>query len=254
MTTIRSKIRKVVEKMTKLHIYRVLPRGVNVLYDIKALLPKSIPNIIFDVGANVGQSSKQYVEWYPGAQIYSFEPISSVFNELQKNLVKYDNVFPFQLAFSSAKGQANISISCDSSSSSLNARASNTISKFKASSEIVNLDTIDEFCNRENIFKIDFLKVDTEGHDLEVLKGAEEMLRKRMIDIVQVEAGMNPRNNKFISHDKFNNYLASMGYYLFGIYEQVNEHYSGEPHLRRSDMVYISDNVISLNRMLVLGS
>jgi FkbM family methyltransferase len=247
MITVRHKIKRIVEKVTKLHIYRVLPRGINELYDIKALLPKSTLNVIFDVGANIGQSSKQYIAWYPNARIYSFEPVSSVYNKLQNNMRKYDNILTFQLAFSSAKGQANIS--CDSLSSECNSLVANNISKFKANSEIVNLDTIDEFCNRENIVKIDFLKVDTEGHDLEVLKGAEKMLSKQMINMVQVEAGMNPKNNKFVSYDQFKNYLENMGYYLFGIYEQVNEHYNGEPQLRRSNLVYISDNVISLNRI-----
>jgi len=247
VTTIRSRIRKAVEKVTRLHIYKVLPQGIDFFHDINTLLPQSIPKIIFDVGANVGQSSKEYVDHYPRAQIYSFEPVKSVYGKLQQNMSRYENVFTYQLAFSSIRGHARIT--CDAFSSKLNAIISSDTSETEISSEIVDLDTIDEFCRTENIPQIDFLKVDTEGHDLDVLKGAGSMLRNQNINIVQVEAGMNPKNNKFVTCGKFSSYFEGMGYYLFGVYEQINEYYTGEPNLRRSNLVYISDSVIIQNRL-----
>lgn len=246
MATIKSQVRIIVERLTKLHIYRVMPRGINLLHDMNVLLPKSMPTVIFDVGANVGQSSKQYAEWFPEAKIYSFEPVNSIFDDLQKNLGQFDNISPFRLAFSSVKGQAPIT--CESLCSTLNTLNLSNISICSIGTEIVDLDTIDEFCKKMKISKIGLLKVDTEGHDLEVLKGAGNLLRKQLIDIVQVEAGMNPKNDKFVPFKEFKNYLESRNYYLFGFYNQVHEHYSGKSHLRRSDVVFISDNVISSNR------
>jgi FkbM family methyltransferase len=246
MATIRSKIRILIEKSTKLHLYRILPRGVNVLFDIKILLPNSVPNIIFDVGANVGQLSKQYVEWFPRSQIYCFEPVSSTFAELQKNMMKFDNTHLFKLAFSSEKGRADIC--CEPSRSTLYTLNLDNISHVNASIENVDLETIDEFCHRENIPKIGLLKIDTEGHDLEILKGAEKLLSTQMIDIVQVEAGMSPKNHKFVPFEDFKLYLENKGYYLFGVYDQVHEHYTGESNLRRANPVFISSHVIELNR------
>ena len=46
--------------------------------------------------------------------------------------------------------------------------------------------TIDEFCQKENIEKIDLLKIDTEGHEEHVLKGAYKTLKK-IIDVIYVE-------------------------------------------------------------------
>ena len=49
-------------------------------------------------------------------------------------------------------------------------------------SEIVNVTSIDSFCKKKNIDKIDLLKIDTEGHEAKVLKGANKMLKK-ILDI-----------------------------------------------------------------------
>lgn len=246
MATVKAKIRTLVEKITKLHIYRLLPHGVDLLNDINTLLPKYSPKIIFDVGANIGQSSKQYIEWFPRAQVFCFEPVSSIFAELQKNMGDFDNIKSYHLAFSSVKGRADIH--CDDTCSTIHPLYPDEICYVTENVENIELDTIDEFCFRENIHKIGLLKIDTEGHDLKVLRGAENMFNAQMIDIVQVEAGMNPKNTKFVPFEEFKNYLESRGYYLFGIYEQVNEHYTGEPHLRRINPVYISKSVIDMNR------
>jgi hypothetical protein len=45
----------------------------------------------------------------------------------------------------------------------------------------------DEFCEGQGVKKIDFLKIDAEGHDLEVLKGFEGMLARSRVGVVQVE-------------------------------------------------------------------
>jgi FkbM family methyltransferase len=234
------------EKLTRSHIYRILPRGVDLLYDITLLLPRYIPTNIFDVGANVGQSSRQFVERFPKAQVFCFEPVSSIFTKLQKNMANFDNINFYRLAFSNVKGRADIH--CENTRSTIHPLCLDEMPYITENVEYIELDTIDEFCHRENIRKIGILKIDTEGHDLKVLRGAENMLNVHLIDIVQVEAGMNPLSSKFVPFEEFKNYLESRGYYLFGIYEQVNEHYTGEPHLRRINPVFISKSVIDMNR------
>lgn len=247
MSTLRKKIRILFEKVTGLHLFRILPRGVDTLYDIRILLPKFKPTIIFDVGANVGELTKQYSECFPNALIYCFEPVSSNFLELQKNTDGLNNVKCFQLAFSGAKGRANIH--CDATCSSLQPQDSDDVAHTNTSIESVELDTVDDFCKRINIQRIGLLKIDTEGHDFEVLMGANHLLSSKMIDIIQVEAGMNPNNHKFVPLEKFKTYLESKEYQLFGIYEQVHEHYTGEPHLRRTNLVFIANHIIELNRL-----
>jgi hypothetical protein len=107
---------------------------------------------------------------------------------------------------------------------------------------------IDAFSKKNKIERIDFLKIDTEGGDLDVLKGAENMLKSQKIDFVQVEAGMNPDNNHHVPFECLKSFLEKYNYYLFGIYDQVNEWPSEEPHLRRTNSVFVSRKIIKEKR------
>src|SRR5205085_11763068 len=49
--------------------------------------------------------------------------------------------------------------------------------------------TLDEFCGQENIDKIDLLKIDAEGHELEVLKGARRMIEQKKVNWIHFEFG-----------------------------------------------------------------
>jgi len=219
--------------------------GIDILHDIKMLLPRYIPEIIFDVGANVGQSTRQFVSWFPQSQIYCFEPISSTFVELNRNVKSFNNVHCFKLALGNSKGRKNMYGGTCSLLYSINPRA-NGISRTNSNVESVEIDTLDGFCHRQKIIKISFLKIDTEGHDFEVLRGAKEILSRQMVDIVQVEAGMNPKNQKFVSFEDFKIHLEKRGYFLFGIYEQMLEHFTGKVHLRRTNPVFISERMINI--------
>jgi len=83
---------------------------------------------------------------------------------------------------------------------------------------------------------------------MEVLKGAVNMLTWQKIDLVQVEAGMNPRNRRHVPFESLKAFLESYEYFIFGIYEQVHEWPTGEPHLRRTDTIFISQRLIEMNR------
>ena len=52
---------------------------------------------------------------------------------------------------------------------------------------MVELDTLDNFCKLNDIERIDFLKIDVEGHELRVLEGATELLASKKVDIIQFE-------------------------------------------------------------------
>jgi hypothetical protein len=108
--------------------------------------------------------------------------------------------------------------------------------------------TIDAFCAEHRIERIDYLKIDTEGHDLEVLKGSHEMLSSDRISIVEVECGMNPGNTYHVPFETMKPRLEGYGYRLFRLYDQVCEWPTREPHLRRANAVYLSPRTISENR------
>lgn len=146
-------------------------------------LPRLSPcKILFDVGANVGAYSDFLQSKFPNADIYLFEPNPHSFEKISK---KYQHAF--NTGFSSEKGRTKIYFYQDDAATTSASIIEEVISGRErpyTSADIV-LDTIDDFCSRNAIDHIDFLKIDVEGHELEVLKGAQVMLP--YIGIIQFE-------------------------------------------------------------------
>ncbi|MFN8412540.1 MAG: FkbM family methyltransferase [Anaerolineales bacterium] len=243
---VKSKIKEVVKTIAwffiDLYFYRFLPHGINILSDIRRKARGYRMSVIFDVGANVGQSSKEYIRRYPTAQIVCFEPIRATFGELQNNLKKFHNVQFHQLALGAIQERVKIILQPSSVENSLLNRA-NTATLGKTNNEIVEVETLDTFCANHNIDHIDFLKIDTEGYDLNVLKGGNAMLEAHKVSFIQVEAGMSPFNKSHASFEDLKAYLESKDYFLFGIYGQALE-WSGKPRLRFCNAVFLSSDVI----------
>jgi hypothetical protein len=91
------------------------------------------------------------------------------------------------------------------------------------------------------------MKIDTEGYDLHVLRGARGMLADQKIDLVQVEAGISPENVRHVRLEAMKSYLEERDYFLFGFYDQVPEWPTGRPHLRRANAVFISRRASARN-------
>jgi FkbM family methyltransferase len=157
--------------------------------DIRVLVKNPSP-VCFDVGANQGQTIQLFQELFDDCRIYAFEPSSESFQKLQAS-----QFGPEVSLYKSALGQRNgreqffnYEDSCLSSCLTLDA---NQGKRFKdtslRSSEVVEIQTIDWFVREHNIRKIDLLKIDTQGYDLEVLKGAAESFERGVIENVLVE-------------------------------------------------------------------
>ena len=74
------------------------------------------------------------------------------------------------------------------------------------------------------------------------------MLSENRIDLIEVEVGMNSKNKRHVSFEDVKRYLEVKGYFLFGVYRQVHEWPTREPHIRRTNSVFISQCVIEANK------
>lgn len=96
-----------------------------------------------------------------------------------------------------------------------------------------------------SIDRIDFLKIDTEGHNLQVLTGFGAALDR--VDFLQVEAGMNAYNKTHCAFQDFVDFLAPRDFLLFYIADQKLEFKSGgRPVLRRANPVFIAGRLVDL--------
>ena len=150
--------------------------------------------IIFDVGANTGNYSSYVRHIFPNSMIFSFEPNPTAFKVLESKS-KTHSIHTFNVGLSSCNEHSEIYLYEDNDTTE---RASLYTGGLKElfgfpnpSKRAVELVRLDEFCRQHGIKHIHFLKIDTEGHELEVLKGAGQMLEDGSIKVIQFEFSMN---------------------------------------------------------------
>ena len=79
--------------------------------------------------------------------------------------------------------------------------------------------TIDSLCSIRNLNHIDLLKIDTEGFDLEVLKGANKILERNLVSVILSEVFfVNYRKDQCFFWDTAS-YLHQLGYYFVGLFD-----------------------------------
>lgn len=145
-------------------------------------------HVIFDVGANVGDWTKTVLDIAPNAHVHCFEPGHSTFSKLAQN-IDSKNVVLNNFGLGSANEEKEFYIfDNDSTVNSLYLR-DELVDKDKVVTEKVAINKLDDYCFDNKIQKIDFLKIDVEGNEMEVLKGAERMLKEKNINIIQLEYG-----------------------------------------------------------------
>lgn len=159
-------------------------------------------SIVFDVGANIGEWTELVLKINNSIKVHSFEPCNSTFLELEKN-IKNKNVKLNKVGLDISIGEKKFYVFGDCSV--LNSLHNRTCSNVSGCTEQkITTNTVDNYCAENNITKIDFLKIDVEGNDFNVLKGAKEMLKNNLIDVVQFEYGGTYIDAGFFLKDYFN--------------------------------------------------
>jgi len=220
------------------YLYRIRSRGRNLFADIRAELRNFSPSIIFDVGANIGQSALEYTKRYPKATIYSFEPSITNYAALERNIDGKKNVCCFNYALGNTNGTGILNL--DSSSDRYHLVKS-------GAGESIQIKTLESVFEELKLSRINFLKIDTEGHDMEVLSGGTSLIDEAKIDIIQVECSMNITNKEHARFEEFKLFFAQRNYLLYNIYEQTPNWTTGEPFLRRANAVFISADINASN-------
>jgi len=201
--------------------------------------------VIFDVGACIGEVVSKYRKLFPRASIYPFEPFPDSFRIIQEKFKDCDLVKPRQIAFSERAGRASFFVNPDKSCNSLFSPESNkTKYVFGIEGAIttidVNLMTIDQFCKNESIPEINILKLDVEGAELMVLRGAIEMLSRHLIGIIYTEIMFVPHYKGGALFHDLCEFLADFGYTLFNFYE-IKSAANGQ--LRWGNAIFVSPNI-----------
>jgi len=176
--------------------------------------------VVFDVGANIGEYSlfvdKIFSRYFKDFHIFSFEPAVSIYSELKKKTSSVKHIQPINAGLSNSSQSRTLFINkqFNATSSLYKENLSNFDLKIDVQ-EQVTLFTLDLFCEQNNISKINFLKIDTEGHELLVLGGAKKMLASGKISFIQFEMGRTSINARVFFKDFFE--LLTPQYQLYRI-------------------------------------
>lgn len=238
------KVKLLIKRWTGLTIYKNLPIGFDALDNIRRKMRHYKFRTFVDVGANVGQSAKYIRRHFPETNIYCIEPIKDTFHILEKNTQGL-GLHCFNLALGSENQKIKIKIDAFNRESDRNSllEKNNVHNSSNLRTETIQVLTLPQFCDLIGIQFIDYLKIDTEGYDLEVLKGAVEMLQSSSIAFIETEVSMNPNNTFHVDFVEVKRFLEKYNYRVFGIYEQIQERRMNVPMLRRANVLFISENL-----------
>jgi len=208
-----------------IYVPRNEPAGLELDHDLPLIVTAGRP-VIFDVGANVGQSIDLFSRLFPRSSIYAFEPAADCFALLNE---KYTNerVRLFQVALSSSDGTREFFCYQRSVLNSLLPLDTHPANPF-ANMEMINRTVVttravDSIIRDVGVSQIDLLKIDTQGWDYEVLLGAQRALADGRVAAVMVELNFIPmyRGQRF--GETISSYLREQEFHLIDFYEKVRQ-------------------------------
>lgn len=221
-------MKQLIKKVANAFGYEIRRQGVDPRHDPffqqKSLLKGLAAPVIFDVGASVGSVTGLYRHLWPNATIHAFEPFPESFRTLKATFASDRLIHAHELGFAERAGSLSLNVNNVPDTSSLlpsDAAGSSFWGKTildTVQQVDVEIATVDAFCQNNNIGQIDILKIDTQGAEARVLRGADMMLREKRISCVYAEVILVPT---YQGQGKFHEILKLLDdhcYSLFSIY------------------------------------
>lgn len=175
-------------------------------------------DIIIDAGAHIGGWTESVIKATHGfCYIYAFEPVPHSYQKLEQLKNKYRNkVFTFNTALGSQDTELEMNYFFQRGSDCSTLFNRPVLSDVPVKKIKVLVTSLDKFTQEYAIEHINFLKIDTEGAEWEVLIGSRQLIEENKIDIIQFEyGGTYPDAN--ITLAQVYDYLTSHNYMIFRI-------------------------------------
>jgi FkbM family methyltransferase len=179
--------------------------------------------IVFDVGANIGQFRNMASNVLKGRftedefTIYSFEPSKSTYKLLKSNFNNLSAPYLNNCGLGNTLKKSILYY--DKIGSGLASQSKRDLSFINIEmgiQEEIEIITLDSFCEEFKIAKIDLLKIDVEGYEMEVLQGASNMISSGLIMSIMFEFGGSNIDTRTFFKD-FYNYFEDKGYQIHRI-------------------------------------
>jgi FkbM family methyltransferase len=186
-------------KLNKL-LYHLGLRGLGVLnykshlsgerYWLERYLKDKNSPVVFDVGANVGEYSKNVMEFNPTSIVFAFEPHPETYKKLISSISETGRLKSSNVGVGDKKGYFNLYDYSDNDGSAHASFYKEIISELHKGKPVfhrVEVVKLDDVIDQESISDLDLLKIDTEGNEYSVLKGAIDSIGKNKIKAIHFE-------------------------------------------------------------------
>jgi len=176
---------------------------------------------IFDIGANIGKYSEIIIEECNSKKLkydlHIFEPSKKAFEILEAKFSKDKNIYLNNFGVSDSERDAEIFFDKEGSSlASLYQRKDSSGKLLLDKKDVIHLKRLEGYIRERSIKKIDFLKIDIEGHELSAFRGLGEFLNPSFIKAIQFEYGGTNFDSKTSLRELYS-LLEPKGYTIFKI-------------------------------------
>jgi FkbM family methyltransferase len=207
---------------------RLVPRDRDPATLLRSALARHFDAVV-DVGASRGETSRGWLKQFPGARVYAVEPYPAAFAELSKLEAAFPERFKaFNAACGEARGTVTFEVHPDhDTSSSVLATTSlcrETLPDTARSERIiVPLERLDDLLGSRILERERsvFLKLDVQGYEVPVLRGAPQLLKRT--DVVLTEVTLPEFYQGQSTFTDIHQQMESSGFALLGIAEQSHD-------------------------------
>lgn len=195
----------------------------------KSILKKYLPAnpVIVDCGAHIGADSVELARILPGSRVHAFEPVPAVFAFLSYNTRKYAGITCYPIALSDQNGEMTMYVSSgasNASSSLLAPTAHKDDHPDVLFNETIHVQTrtLDRWAEENNIPKVDFLWLDMQGYELQMLKASEKILPN--VTAVYTEVSMKETYKNACLYKEVKSWMESKGFTeVFKVFPDAGE-------------------------------
>lgn len=201
--------------------------------------------LFFDIGANQGQYTRALTQYFGKiAIIHAFEPSFMTYEMLLNSLHDNRNVITNNFGFSDKiKDSLLYTNEIGSGMASVYHRENLAWGIKMNICEEIKLTTIDSYCEDKKIDRINFMKLDIEGHEYFALQGAKRMIREKRIDAIQFEFGGCNIDSRTYYRDFY--YLLNENY---KIYRVLKDGLFDMGDYSQTDEIFMTVNYLAIKR------
>ena len=214
-----------------------------------------------DVGCNIGEFSKEILK-NKNTNVIAFEPLPVCQKDLKQIHKEYNSRFiHFEYALSDKDGFDYINFGDKkkfSGLASLEKKINNIpeIDSINKNSLKIELTKLDNFIDSDIFKNIDFIKIDTEGHEFKVLKGGLNFIKKNKVKLIQIEFNLHhlfTHNTIHQFSEILENYFVTQMNLINGNLVQIDQNHNFSNIFQLSNFVFVEKDFFLENKDYLLN-